>query len=275
MAPAGGFSLGPHGVFTLSHWAPTGLALSSPFPLLWWPALVCRQPLSWFRAHLHLTWTGGGQEMELAWSLVLSPAGQPHSLSRGCTPGLCGQPLSWVQGRKVRQKPCWACFLLSSLTHPPIPWTMQEEGQSREHLPRTLVWVLEKSRSPGPARGQLFLDDMLLLLDTSLIISPRGWIGAWSLRTGTSATQVPVLRSWEIKGERLEFSKSFLYVSCLALMSPAKLDSQFLFILCPEKERLHWNIIKGEKVEYVGLIFTVVLSLIFKYIWNACAYLRM
>ena len=34
VAPAGGFSLGPHGVFTLSHWAPTGLALSSPFPLL-------------------------------------------------------------------------------------------------------------------------------------------------------------------------------------------------------------------------------------------------
>lgn len=58
-------------------------------------------------------------------------------------------------------------------------------------------------------------------------------------------------------------------------MSPAKLDSQFLFILCPEKERLHWNIIKGEKVDYVGLIFTVVLSLIFKYICDACAYLRM
>ena len=57
-------------------------------------------------------------------------------------------------------------------------------------------------------------------------------------------------------------------------VSPAKVN-QVLSILCPERERLHWNIIKGEKVEYVVSIFAITLPLIFKYLCDICIYIHM
>lgn len=100
LAPAGGFSLGPHGVFTLSPSAPAGLALSSDWPVLALQAAP-QPPLSLSPS----LGTEPGREMEFAWSPPPSHAGQPNSHSWDLPQAGVG---SLFPGKEVSQKPYFA-----------------------------------------------------------------------------------------------------------------------------------------------------------------------